>query len=103
MSLKTDLTYLFDKHKITKAEYQKLMNQLEGHDRSLRNKTIDEMKTRLDFEFGDAIGVPQAMKQFTKAVTHTVSLKMKTKPQRKGESRDDQNRSGKTPERPQES
>ena len=77
MSLKSDLTYLFDKHKITKAEYVKIVNQLEGHDKSLRNQTIKELSTRLQFEFGDAIGIPQAMRSFAKEVVKQTAQRMR--------------------------
>jgi hypothetical protein len=79
MSLKSNLSYLLDKHKISKAEYLKLTNLLEGHDRQLKTKVINDMEHRLYYEFEDAIGVPNAMKTFAKEVVKQTADKMKGK------------------------
>lgn len=79
MSLRSNLTYLLDKHKISKAEYLNLLHQIDGHDKQIRLKTINDMKHRLHYEFEDAIGVPKAMKIFAVEVVNQVADKMKGK------------------------
>lgn len=79
MSLKSNFTYLLDKGKISKSEYTRITNTLEGHDRSIKIKVINDMKHRLHYEIEDAIGISPEDKKFMVAVIDQVADKMKGK------------------------
>ena len=57
MSLKVMLKKFAHKGQISKEEYDALIKKLEGHDKEIRNNTIDEFAEMLCVELSEKAGV----------------------------------------------
>ena len=55
LSLKSHLKKFVHKGQITQEEYDALIKKLDGHDKEIRNKVIDEFAEKISLEISESI------------------------------------------------
>ena len=55
LSLKSHLKKFVHKGQITQEEYNALIKKLDGHDKGIRNKAIDEFAEKMELEISESL------------------------------------------------
>ena len=67
LSLKTMLKKFVHKGQITTEEYDALIKKLEGHDKEIRNKVIDEFAEKLNAKIEEVYSAPERESEYNHA------------------------------------
>lgn len=76
-SLRAKIKKLYHDRKITDGDMRELIVKLDGHDKELYNKAIDDFVEKIQWEYENGCGITQRQIYFLKAVSNQVAEQLK--------------------------